>query len=61
MFINASRLAFDRSDGFDAVSSGVCTQGDSTVQMTGVPVGNFEKNPEKVSESRLAGLQNFQP
>ena len=39
------------------------TWGDSPINMTGVLVGNFEKNPKKVPESRLVGVAqiNFHP
>ena len=30
--------------------------GDARIKMTGVLVGNFEKNPQKVPESRLVGV-----
>ena len=37
--------------------------GNSPIKMTGVLVGNVEKNPKKVPESRLVGVAqiNFHP
>ena len=41
----------------------IYTRGDSPIKMTRVLVGNFEKNPQKVPESRLVGVAkiNFHP
>ena len=38
-------------------------RGNSPIKMTGVLVGNFEKNPQKVPESRFVGVAqiNFHP
>ena len=38
-------------------------RGNSPIKMTGVLVGNVEKNPKKVPESRLVGVAqiNFHP